>query len=366
MAKGRGEKSPKKKAAPSSLARPEKAKSSAKQGRAKASASRSKAPAKRKAVAKPSGARSKAPPKHGKRPPRSPRASPPKASPRAASLGSEAPLSLFPISTLPGANSDWEAGPTLPEELVLRWVQRGEELLGLLAEHGCAAHEYRADLREGRVVWLAPSGNVSAEASALVLCSWSPITRSIAMGWADPLVRAAAILRIEGVPSERDRIDEETAWRIAMHAAEVSGADYLHRIPTPHAWYFLALRGLGFAPEEPSFTPGTPVGLVMKGLEEIRGAIVSRAEPSEVIRERLDGMSTVLLEQAHYAYRTTDWVARLERTGRSLALLAKRVVSPSFEHVAAGRPAFEWVAEDVATDLVAAVALLEDEWGAFA
>jgi hypothetical protein len=130
-------------------------------------------------------------------------------------------------------------------------------------------------------------------------------------------------------------------------------------------WYFLALRDLTFSPEQASFTPGTPAGLVLRGLSEIRRAIASHAEPAAVVRERLSGMGTALLDQAGYAYRDTDWVARLERTGKRLGALAKRVARPSYRTVAAGRPISEWVDRDVAQDLVKAVALLEDEWAAF-
>src|SRR5262245_31180606 len=44
-----------------------------------------------------------------------------------------------------------------------RWVARGDELLALLAKHGVGDHEVRADLKDGRFVWMAPDGSVSAE-----------------------------------------------------------------------------------------------------------------------------------------------------------------------------------------------------------
>src|SRR5262249_41138407 len=141
--------------------------------------------------------------------------------------------------------------------------------------------------------------------------------------------------------------------------------EYIYRIPSPHAWYFLALRDLTFTPEHPSFTPGTPVGLVLRELSETRRAIASRAEPAEVIRDRLNGMGTVLLEHAGYAYRDTDWVIRLERTGRRLAALSRRVAPTSYSSIAAGTPTPEWVEAEVADDLVNALSLLEDEWDAF-
>lgn len=268
-----------------------------------------------------------------------------------------------------GLELDWSDRPGVArgvsDEVVDRWVGRGDALLRTLAEHGCAGHEYRADLKEGRFVWLAPSGDVSAEARAQVLCSWSPTTSAMAMGWADPLVRAGAVARLDGMASERDDVDEEAAWRIAMEAADASHAEFLYRIPTPHAWYFVALRELTFSPGEASFTPGTPVGLVLRGLADTRRAVSSRAEPADVVRQRLASMGTALLDQARYAYRDTDWVARLARTGKRLGALAKRVERPSYGAVAAGRTAPEWLDPDVIVELEKGLRLLEDEWGAF-
>ena len=127
------------------------------------------------------------------------------------------------------------------EGIVQRWVKRGDALLRHLAEHGAARHEYRADLKDGRFVWVDADGRVSAEAQVQVLCSWSRSTSALAMAWADPLVRAAGIGRVDGMPAERDDVDEEAAWRVAMEAADIARAEYLYRVTTPHAWYFLAL-----------------------------------------------------------------------------------------------------------------------------
>lgn len=251
------------------------------------------------------------------------------------------------------------------EGLVQRWVKRGDALLRHLAEHGAARHEYRADLKEGRFVWLDDGGRVSAEAEAQVLCSWSKSTSVIAMAWADPLVRASGVARIDGMPAERDDADEETAWRVAMQAADAAKAEYLYRVTTPHAWYFLALRKLTFSPERASFTPSTPVGLVLKMIAETRQAIESRAEPAAVVRERLSNVGQALLHEARYAYRDTDWVARLSRTGRRLTQLGERLPRPSYASVAAGRHASEWLGRDATIELSQAMTLLEDEWALF-
>jgi hypothetical protein len=263
---------------------------------------------------------------------------------------------------------DWNDGPREPllDGLVQRWTRRGEELLQRLTDHAVAHHEYRADLREGRFVWLDQNGRVSAEAATQVVCSWSRSTSVVAMAWSDPLVRGSSIARVDGMASERDDVDEEQAWRIAMEAAEACGAEYIYRVPSPHAWYFLALRALTFVPTRDSFHPSAPVGMVLRSLAETRQAIESRAEPAEVVRDRIAGTGGSFLHQADYAYRGSDWVARLQRSGRRLMHLAGLIPRASYGSVAAGRPANEWLERDLAGDLIRAIGLLEDEWNAFA
>jgi hypothetical protein len=252
------------------------------------------------------------------------------------------------------------------ESLVQRWVKRGDALLRRLAEHGAAKHEYRADLRDGRFVWIDPTGRVSAEAASRVLCSWSRSTAALVMAWADPLVRSAGVARLDGMPAERDDMDEESAWRVAMEAAEQAQAEYLYRVTAPHAWYFLALQNLTFHPERASFSPSTPVGLVLRGVAETLHAIESRAEPADVVRERLSTFGHALLHEAEYAYRGTDWVARLTRAGRRLVHLSEQLPRASFTSIAAGRHADEWLSRDATIELSDALALLEDEWALFA
>ena len=260
-----------------------------------------------------------------------------------------------------------EPAPSVQSEgLIKRWVKRGDALLRHLAEHGAAKHEYRADLEEGRFVWLDASGKVSAEAEARVICSYTKSTSVLSMAWRDPLLAGAGIARIDGMASERDDVDEEGAWRVAMEVADTTRAEYLYRVTTPHAWYFLALRALSFTPARGSFTPGTPVGLVLRTLGETRTAIESRAEPADVVRARLIGVGQELLQEAGYAYRETDWVSRLERTGKWMLLLAERLPRQSHGSVAAGRPTEEWLDRDATVDLSQAITLLEDEWTLFA
>ncbi|XXX76894.1 DUF6882 domain-containing protein [Sorangium sp. So ce134] len=293
------------------------------------------------------------------------RAAPPKRRARSAKAKSEADDAELSPPRPP--ELDWDDTPSdsAEEALAQRWAARGEELFQRLAEHGASQHEYRADLKEGRFVWIAPGGRVSAEASARLLCSWSRTTSVVVMAWADPLVSSTGIERVDGMPAEQDSVDEEGAWQIAMKAADACGAAYLYRVSSPQAWYFLALDALSFSPKRASFHPGAPVGLVLRAIGEVREAVASRAEPADVIRDRISALSDSLFHQARYAYRDTDWVARLDRTGSCLMHLAKRIPRACFSAVAAGQRVDEWLDRELAIELINALSLIEDEWSLF-
>ncbi|WP_437833263.1 DUF6882 domain-containing protein [Sorangium sp. So ce1153] len=290
------------------------------------------------------------------------RVAPPKRRRRRAKAESEAELAPPRPPEL-----DWDDTPSgsAEEALARRWAARGEALFEQLAAHGVSAHEYRADLKDGRFVWIAPGGRVSAEARARLLCSLSRATSVLLMAWADPLVSGAGIERVDGMPAEQDSVDEAGAWQIAMAAAEACGAAYLYRVSSPQAWYFLALDELTFVPKRASFHPGAPVGLVLRAIVEVREAIASRAEPADVVRDRISALSDSLFHQAMYAYRDTDWVARLERTGTCLMHLAKRIPRASYSAIAAGQRIDEWLERELAVELINALSLIEDEWSLF-
>ncbi|WP_437927423.1 DUF6882 domain-containing protein [Sorangium sp. So ce291] len=290
------------------------------------------------------------------------RVAPPKRRRRRAKAESEAELAPPRPPEL-----DWDDTPSgsAEEALARRWAARGEALFEQLAAHGASAHEYRADLKDGRFVWIAPGGRVSAEARARLLCSWSRATSVLLMAWADPLVSGAGIERVDGMPAEQDSVDEAGAWQIAMAAAEACGAAYLYRVSSPQAWYFLALDELTFVPKRASFHPGAPVGLVLRAIAEVREAIASRAEPADVVRDRISALSDSLFHQAMYAYRDTDWVARLERTGTCLMHLARRIPRASYSAIAAGQRIDEWLERELAVELINALSLIEDEWSLF-
>jgi len=259
-----------------------------------------------------------------------------------------------------------EPPPAAEEALVETWARRGEALLRELAAHGAAEHEYRVDLKDGRVVWLDPCGRVSAEARAKAICSYTPAISAMTMAWADPLLRAASVRPVERMPAELDDLDEEEAWRVAIAAADRSGVEWLYRVAAPNTWYFLGLSGLSFQPMSASFTPGSPAGLVLSELEASRKAIRSRAEPASVVRERLVRLGGALLYESEYAYRSTDWVSRLSRTGKRMEQLAEKVPVTSFDAVAQGAATSEWLDVELVEALDEALRLLEDEWRLFA
>jgi hypothetical protein len=306
---------------------------------------------------------------------------PPPASPRSAETLLELPgarkmaVELDRAAALENLNFDDDGGGAMPyregvpveeDALFRRWTERGEDLRRKLTIMGADRCEYRADLKDGRFVWLLPEGSVVVEARAQVLCTWFRPTHVVIMAWADPLMRGVGVARIDGMAAERDDADEVQAWELAMLAAEACGAEYVYRVPTPHAAYFLGLAGLKPVADGIPLTPGTPVGLVLRGLAETRQAVSSRAEPSDVVRERLADVGNALLYQAEYPYRRTDWVARLQRTGRTLTQLSTRLARPTYSTIAAGRPVAQWIDREVAVELVDALSMLEDEWSAFA
>lgn len=259
-----------------------------------------------------------------------------------------------------------DPGDSVPpqEHAFDRWVRRGDALLRNLALHGAADHEYRVDLREGRFYWVDPRGHVSAEARAELVCTFAPQTSSVTMGWAELRLRGCAITRIAGMPSEIDDLDEEGAWRVAMATADLTSADYLYRVRFAARSLFLGLSRLTFAPSRPAFVPTTPVALVLATLGETRAAAGLGAEPVDTLRARLSAAGAALLEQAEYAHRDTDWVARLVRTGRRLGALAERLPRPTFLSVAKGASTV-WLEPKLAADLVESISLLEEEWQQF-
>jgi len=258
-----------------------------------------------------------------------------------------------------------DAAPPAEEAAFDRWVRRGDELLLKLAAHGAASHEYRANLREGRFFWIDPTGHVSAEARAQLLCSYMPQTSSVTMGWADPRMRGGSIARVIGMPSEIDDVDEEGAWHIAMTTADRTSAEYIYRVRSPARCLFLALSGLSFTPDRAAFVPTTPVAFVLATLGEARVATDLGAEPVDTLRARLSAAGAALVEQAEYAHRGTDWVARLERAGQRLRALSERLPRPTFFSVAKGHSSV-WLERKLADDVVESLALLEEEWRQFA
>ncbi len=263
---------------------------------------------------------------------------------------------------------EWESDPgdfsPRVEGIFERCVRRGDELLRRLAEHGAADHETRVDLRDGRFYWVDDRGRVSAEAEAKLICTYFPQTSSVTMGWFDARLRKQAIRRIAGMPSELDNLDEEGAWRVALTAADRTPMDYLYRVRSPARCLFLSLSHLTFSPSREAFVPTTPVALVLATLGEARVSAQLGAEPLDTLRARLSAAGATLLNQAEFAHRGTDWVARLNRTGKRITALAERLPRPTYYSVAKGAQTL-WLDKRLADDLVESITLLEEEWRQF-
>jgi hypothetical protein len=264
-------------------------------------------------------------------------------------------------------NVDWEE--TSDEALIsplARWARAQRDLDRRLLELDVRHHRCRADLREGRLVWLDDGGSPIAEARAQILCTLAQPSLALTMAWADPMLRSLAVVRVEDIPEEQNLVDDESAREIALKVADASGAEFVYRMPAPNVDYFLGLRSLRPAAGRAVVTPGTPVGLVLRGLGDLRGSLSQRNEPTHELRARFQELGRSLLERSQGNFRETEWVGRLARAGKLLTTLAARLAPPTFTAIAAGVPADDWLPPDVAVELTDALKLLEDEWGAFA
>lgn len=271
-------------------------------------------------------------------------------------------------------NVDWEDGrePLSPLD---KWEQAERALERRLIELGVVPQQHRFEPKEGRLVWLDDAHVPVAEARAQVIASWvfggqgyeqDPAALGrLVMAWADPMVVAVAVAKLDEMGDSLP-VDRATARDLVLSAGEASGAEFIHRLVAPHGEHYLALRTLRPALAAAPVTPGSPVGTVLRGLADLRRSVSQRDEPTDVLRARFLSLGKTMLGQSEGPYRDTEWVGRLQRAGRVLNQLAGRLVPPTFSAIAAGRQADEWLAQSVAVDLIDAVKLLEDEWGAFA
>ena len=86
---------------------------------------------------------------------------------------------------------------------------------------------------------------------------------------------------------------------------------------------------------------------------------------THAVRARFVELGRVLAERAGSEFKDTEWVGRLQRAAKLLTTLAGRLTPPTFTAIAAGFPAADSLARDVAIELTDALALLADEWSAF-
>lgn len=304
-----------------------------------------------------------------------PRATPPAPSPPVLPVRTAmTPRPDLTIPVISVQNVDWEDGrePLSPLD---KWEQSERAVERRLIELGVGPNKHRFEPKEGRVVWVDDAQVPVAEARAQVLGSWlfgghhhqlDPAAPGrLVMAWADPLLSSVAIARLEEM-GDCLPVDRATARDLVLSAGEASGAELILRVEAPHGEHYLALRALRPALSAAPVTPGSPVGTVLRGLADLRRSVSQRDEPTDVLRARFLSLGKTMLTQSEGPYRDTEWVSRLQRAGRVLSQLAGRLVPPTFSAIAAGRQADEWLAQSVAVDLIDAVKLLEDEWGAFA
>jgi hypothetical protein len=272
-----------------------------------------------------------------------------------------------PDITIPSVsleNVDWEDGRE-PLSPLHRWQQAERQLERKIEELGLAARTTRFEPKDGRFVWLDDAQAQVAEARAQVLATWVKGAQRLVMAWADPLLSSVGIAKLEEM-GDSLAVDQPTARELALRAAEATGAEFVVNVDAPHAEHYIALRAVRASLAAAPLTPGSPVGLVLRGLADLRRSVSQRDEPTDVLRARFLSLGKTILAQSEGLYRETEWVGRLHRAGRVLTQLAGRLVPPTFSAIAAGRQADEWLAQSVAVDLVDAIKLLEDEWGAFA
>jgi len=260
-------------------------------------------------------------------------------------------------------NVDWEDGRE-PLSPLHRWEQAERALEKRLAEYGTQPRAARFEAKEGRVAFGDQGQAAVAEARAQVIGCWAR-SGQLVMAWADPVVAGVGIARLEEM-GDAYSVDQPSARELALRAAEGCGAEFVLTFEAPHAEHYVALRALKPALSAAPVTPGSPVGMVLRGLLDLRRSVSQRDEPTDVLRARFISVGRTILTQSEGDYRETEWVGRLERAGRVVTQLAFRLVPPTFSAIAAGRQADEWLIQSVAVDLVDAIKLLEDEWGAFA
>lgn len=279
------------------------------------------------------------------------------------------PLTPRPDIQLPGIsveNVDWDdASDAAYLSPLSRWARLERELMRRLKELGVAEPRCRVDLREGRAIWMDAAGTPVVEARAQVLCTLALPSLALTMGWADPVLECVSVGRFDAVPDEQNLLDDESARDIALRAADASGAEYVFRMPAPNVDYFLGVRALRAAAGAQSITPGSPVGLVLRGLADLRRALTQLAEPTLGLRARFLELGRLFGDRAATDFKDTEWVGRLQRASKLLTTLAARLTPPTFTAIAAGFPAADSLSKDVAIELTDALALLADEWSAF-
>jgi hypothetical protein len=274
------------------------------------------------------------------------------------------PRPEFSVPLVSIENVDWEdtSDPVSPLEswsMSQRALDRRLEELGAITKH-----EHVLDLSHARCTFLDADRAPAVEARAQLVGTWIEGSDRLVMAWADPVLAPLAIARLDEM-GDALHLDAATARALVLRAVEGAGAEHVLALTTPLGEHYVALRGLVRAGAKAHVHASTPVAAVLYDLGELRRSVEGRSEPTDVLRARFVRLGRELVEHAHGICRDTEWVGRLERTGRGIERLAGRLAPPTFTAIAAGREADEWVSPVLAADLVRAITLLEDEWGAF-
>lgn len=291
----------------------------------------------------------------------------PTPSPRTA-LAVRTAMTPRPDIHIPGIsveNVDWEdASEPVALSPHARWASSERELKNRVESFGTPVSGCRADIRAGRFYWVDESGCAVVEARVQVVCTLAIPSLVLTMAWADPILASVSVPRVRDQPDEASLPDDETACEIAMRITDGGGAEFVYRMPAPHVDYFLALRAL--EPSARVATPGSPVGLVLRGLADLRRSLDGRSEPTSDLRARFHRVGKTFIDRAATEFKDTEWVGRLRRGGKLVMSLAARLSPPTFTAIAAGLPSGDSLPENVAIELRDAIRLMEDEWKAFA
>jgi nucleotide-binding universal stress UspA family protein len=199
-----------------------------------------------------------------------------------------------------------------------RWNERQDRLQALLAAHGAAGLDFRADLGKGRFWWQDADGAPVVVASVRLLLSYALSDQSVLMGWANRSVPSHATVPMVGDMAERvPDCSEADAWMWARRVADAVGAHFIYRAPSPQSWVFLGLWDVRRAGEgDEPFVAASPWPHVVDVLENLVEAVAEGRD----VRVLAHGYGRTFIES--HVHRGTPAGERLRSIGERLAALA--------------------------------------------